>query len=160
MTDAVVKAPDKPQVSLTPPVRRLTPVDLDSPVGEFLAQALCMIAPGAFLPTNWKGKLASFVASRTCSFLCCGHSVGLAQLEMDMMNGVYEAKGLFLIANEGGSEEECIAILREQKRWARDLDVAFYPPKKEFSSLSQSKAQLSIKAEKFEGVVLPRLEKK
>lgn len=141
-------------------VRRVGLVDLDGPVGEFLANALCFLAPNAFNPGNWKGKLSTFITSKTTSFICCGRAIGLATLIQNTMSGENEAVGLFVLAAEGGTEQDTVEILRAQKQWARDLGVGFCPPLKEFSSLSQSKIQQVLKAEKREELWIPPLARK
>lgn len=171
MSEVVLKTPegDKPgnsagvetvrvENNLQP--RRVSLVDLDGPLGQFLAEALCFIAPNAFNPNNWKGKLSNFITSKTSSFLCCGRAVGLSYLEQDPMTGENEAKGLFILAAEGGTEEDTIAVLRAQKQWARDLGIGFRLPHKEYSSLSPSKLQTGLKAEKREELIVLPLAKK
>lgn len=140
--------------------RRVGIVDLDGPVGEFLAEALCFLAPNAFCAGNWKGKLATFITSKTTSFICCGRAVGLATLVMNTMSGENEAQGLFVLAAEGGTEQDVVEVLRAQKQWARDLGVGYRPPLKEYSSLSQSKVQGVLKAEKREELFVPPLARK
>lgn len=137
--------------------RRVAVVDLDGPVGQFLADALCYIAPGAFNPGNWKGKLSTFVTAKTASFICCGRVVGLAYVETNPMSGENVAKGLFLLAAEGAEEQDAIELLREQKRWARDLGAGFVLPEKEYSSLSMSKMGVAVGAEKREVLFVPPL---
>jgi hypothetical protein len=140
--------------------RRVQTVDLDGPLGEFLAEALCYLAPDSFNAKNWKSKLSTFITSRTASFICYGRAVALAYLEQDPMTGHNEAKGMFALCAEGATEEDINIVLRQQKQWARDLDVGFRPPHKEFCALSQSKLALLLKAEKREELIVKPLEKK
>lgn len=154
-TAGVLTQPTIPQA-----VRRLTPVDLDGPVGAFLADALCFIAPNSFNPGNWKGKLSNFIASKITSFIVCGRSVGLAHIEQDVMTGEREAKGLFLLAADGGTDEDMLEILKAQKQWARDSSVGFRLPPKEYSSLTSSKMQQMFKPERREELFIPPLTKK
>jgi hypothetical protein len=142
-----------------PALRRVSIVDLDGPLGVFLSEALCFVAPSAYNPGNWKGKLATFITSRTASFIICGRCVGLATLVPDPMGGGNEAHGMFILAAEGGIEDDIITILRAQKQWARDLGVGFRPPLKEYSSLSQSRIAQVLKAEKREELWIPPLKK-
>lgn len=136
--------------------RRVQVVDLDGPLGEFLAEALCYLAPDSFNAKNWKSKLSTFVSSRTASFICYGRAVALAYLDQDPMTGFNEAKGMFALCAEGATEEDINLVLRQQKQWARDLGVGFRLPPKEFSALSQSKMMVLLKAEKREElIVLP-----
>lgn len=171
MVDVILKTPDGDKVGNSSPVptvrkvddaavRRVGIVDLDGPVGEFLSQALCFLAPNSFGAGNWKGKLSTFITSKTTSFVCCGRAVGLATLIQDTMSGTGEAVGLFVLAAEGGTEEDVVEVLRTHKQWARDLGVGYRPPLKEYSSLSQSKMQVALKAEKREELFVPPLSKK
>lgn len=166
MTDILMTSPDglKPGSTLsvqaskkveTPALRRVGLVDLDGPLGEFLSAALCFVAPNSYNSGNWKGKLATFITSRTASFIVCGRAVGLAVLVPDPMGGGNEAHGMFILAAEGGTEEDMSVILRAQKQWARDLGVGFRPPLKEYSSLAPSRIAHILKAEKREELWIP-----
>lgn len=172
MTEIIVKTQNGDMVCETvgirPPTvarpvtqpRRVSLVDLDGPVGEFLANALPFIAPNAFTVNNWKPKLATFITSKTTSFLCCGRAVGLAHLVQEPMSGQHEAHGLFILVAEGGTEDDANAVLKAQKQWARDLGIGYRPPLKDYSSLSQSKIQQLLRTEKREELWMPPLAKK
>lgn len=170
MTDVVVKTNQGDQLVSTDGVktpkpayeyqaRRVTLADLDGPVGQFLAEILCEIAPHAFNPGNWKGKLATFVTSRTSSFLCCGRAIGLAYLNQDAMTGLNEAKTMFCIVADGGAEQDGYEVLKEMRRWARDLGIGLVLPQKEYCNLSPGKLTNFFKAEKREEFVITPLNK-
>lgn len=141
-------------------LRRVADIDLSGPLGEFLAGALPFIAPGAFAHDNWKTKVISFVGMNTASFVVCGRAVGLAIVERDFMSGDNVLHGQFMLGAEGFEEEDAVAVLRAQKEWARGMNIAYVPPHKEYCSLSMSKTQVAVKAEKREELFVSALAKK
>lgn len=136
------------------PVRRVSVVDLDGPLGQFLAEVLCEIAPNAFHANNWKGKLSTFLTSKTSSFIVCGRAVGLAHLNQDPMTGIQEARVMFCIVADGGSEEDGYQIIRTMKLWSRDMGMGMVLPPKEYCNLPPGKLANTFKAEKREEWVL------
>lgn len=141
-------------------VRRIMPVDLDGPVGQFLSGVLCEIAPHSFGPSNWKGKLSTFITSKTSLFICFGRAIGLAYLQQDPMSGINSAKAMFCLVADGGTEQDGYEILKDMRRWARDLDLELILPSPDFCNLAPGKMANFMKAQKREEWVVPALAKK
>lgn len=170
MTEVIIKTPEgdvsantegvKTPAVATQITRRVSPADLDGPVGAFLSETLCGIAPLAYNAGNWKGKLSTFITSRTSSFLCSGRAIGLAYLEQNAMSGLNEARVMFCIVAEGGTEQDGYEVIKEMRRWARDLGIGLVLPQKEYCNLSPGKLSNYFKAEKREEWFVAPLAKK
>lgn len=167
MTEVIVRTPQGDQICETVPPkaivkdeyefspRRVGMVDLDGQLGLFLSQVLPEIAPHSFNPGNWKGKLSTFITSKTTSFICCGRAVGLAFIEQDPMTGINRARTLFCIVADGGTEKDGYEVMKAIKTWAWDQGLSVKMPEDEHTNLAPGKFHNFFKAEKVEEWVIP-----
>lgn len=172
--EVIVTTPDGNKVASTDPVkmpraeevgyvpRRVSLTDINGPVGEFLYEALPLIAPQAYNQANWRGKLTGEVTSNQSSFLCCGRAVGLATIERRAMQPnppIVRIHWVLVDVENGGTKEDGHEILRAMKRWARSMDAEMVLPAPEMTNLPLGKVKDILKAKERVELFVPATDK-